>query len=198
MMLLSCLLRCHDVSFSPPVDVVLLLAPTPPPLSVSMDTNDRHRHHTPSYLHQNGSCSFTRHDPYLPSAPASPQTLDRVGCVAVPSAPQPSTRGLPVPESLQPVPWVVICFAINFTFLSSSVAVPGVDQLKKEIKQKAYHVSAYQRITYQSVSGWSRSRVKQLQCCRTGTKKPGAPLPTSPYREPPVLLDNANAHIHFR
>ena len=43
---------------------------------------------------------------YLPSAPASPQTLDRVGCVAVPAAPQPSTRGLPVPESLQPVPWV--------------------------------------------------------------------------------------------
>ena len=107
---------------------------------------------------------------------------------------------------------VVICFAINFTFLSSSVAVPGVDQLKKEIKQKAYHVSAYQRITYQSVSGWSRSRVKQLQCCRTGTKnreppfllhkkqKPGAPLPTSPYREPPFLLHNANclAQIHFR
>ena len=31
-------------------------------------------------------------------------TLDRVGCVSVPSAPHPSNRGLPVPESLQPVP----------------------------------------------------------------------------------------------
>ena len=51
MMLLSCPLRCHDVSFAPPVDVVPLLAPTPPPLSVSMYTNDRHRHHTPSYRH---------------------------------------------------------------------------------------------------------------------------------------------------
>ena len=32
----------HHISLSPPVDVVLLLAPTPPPLSVPIYTNDRH------------------------------------------------------------------------------------------------------------------------------------------------------------
>ena len=78
---------------------------------------------------------------------------------------------------------VVICFAINFTLLSSSVAVPGVDQLQNEIKQKAYHVSAYQRITYQSVSGWSRgshthSRGAQARC-PTKVKKPSKKPPQS-------------------
>ena len=52
----------------------------------------------------NGSGSFTRHDPYLLSAPVSPQTLDRLGCMGVLSALHPLTRGLPVPESFRPVP----------------------------------------------------------------------------------------------
>jgi len=36
-----------------------------------------------------GSCSCTRHDPYLPSAPVSPLTLHRVGVASVPSDPHP-------------------------------------------------------------------------------------------------------------
>ena len=45
-MLLSCPLWCHDISFSPLVDIVLLLALTSPPLSV---------HHT--YTHRSRSCA---------------------------------------------------------------------------------------------------------------------------------------------
>jgi len=59
----------------------------------------------PNYIKQELARSHAR-VLTLPSAPVSPPTLDRVGCMSVPSASHPLTQGLPLPESFQPVPKV--------------------------------------------------------------------------------------------
>ena len=56
-----------------------------PPRSVLVSTNDRHWYHTPSELHSTGSCSFTCHDPYLSSTPASPQTSIQLSVFVFPN-----------------------------------------------------------------------------------------------------------------
>ena len=83
------------IYFFLPVDVMLRLAPTSPSLSAHL-----YKRSTllPDSIEMDLARSHVMNDPYLPSAPVSPQTLDRVGCMSVPSASHP----LPNPRFASP------------------------------------------------------------------------------------------------
>ena len=104
----------HDVSFPASVDMVLHVAPTSPPAQCQfIQVIDTDITLLPNYI-KNGSCSFTPHDPYLPSAPVSPQTLDRVGCERVPSASHPlKGRNGEIYGNPGALSRGVVCFALN-------------------------------------------------------------------------------------